>query len=329
MDPYTKLFNNVDADASGTIDLQEFITMLKIAHQDIYTEEKSFLQYQQNEETLATRLQLEALNSDNKDNHTEFLSEEEKQSVKKTLSKLSAIENATRPSPQAVKRSQFKSSHRQYVERGKKDPTTRKEKKEVHDLNTWSTYNPSVDEDTYDLSSQSPAGQTTPRGEHKLKQFYTYQTRDGCLIMHERKVTEHHPTPPTMTTISTSQDENTNPLDIMSTDMNININATARSCTNNQQEQNNKVHWQEITSVNLSDTKLRDPNKFTELSGDCSHRKKVLCWKETVDSSDDNSSDDDDDDDEKGVEETMTATRIEKNGEEIEEEEEKFVFHNC
>ena len=267
VDPYTKLFKNIDADGNGTIDLEEFITMLKTAHYDIYKEEEKFLQQKKEEATLLpVVVEIPTIFVDDK---VDLLSPKEKQAAR-TLNKLSSMEIATKPSADAVKRSQFKSPHRQYVEK-KQQKALRSDKKDVMGLSGWSTYNPSVEsmQDPFSAES-SPRG----RGEGKLKQMYTYQTTDGCLIMHERKseVCMASPRSFTETNIDSVSDE-----PIISP-RNLQEIKTPR--------------WQEITSVDLSDVKKRDPHNFSLLSGDCSQRKKILCWK--VEDDDTSSSDDDD-----------------------------------
>lgn len=166
--------------------------------------------------------------------------------------KLSSLEYATKPSPDAVRRSQFRSPHRQYID--KKTLAAKRETNEVKDLNNWSISHP-AGESTLE---------TTPRGELKVKQCYTYQTKDGCLIMHERDGRADY------NTICPLEDN-----------QNLDLNSTS----NNQTGQEHTVHWQDIASVDLSDTKKRDPNNFTVLSGDCSSKKKILCWNEDDDSS--------------------------------------------
>ena len=269
MDPYTKLFNNVDMDANGTIDLNEFISMLKVAHYDLREEDNESI-CAQNEAVLDTCIPPgdEITGGDGYDNiidtDKKFVFVEDKRAAQ-TLSRLSSLEVATKPSPNAVKRSsQFKSPHRQYVEKNKQ--SVKIETNEVRELNSWgSTHTPFADDPC--------STQTTPRRGHTIKQFYTYQCTDGCLIMHERRECQDSDS----IKGELPQDKNlpTTAGDVLT---------TTNQQNHHLQPEDTQPQWQEISSVDLSDTKKRDPNNFTILSGDCSRRKKNLCWKQEDDS---------------------------------------------
>ena len=209
------------------------MTVLKRIHDDIDEEEVKF---QRVRETLRQQSTEEA-----KEKVREETSNE------RMIRQLDSIEVATRPSEDAVKRSQFKSPHRQYAEK-KKQTLLLNEIDEVKILSNWS-------------SSCDPNSSTTtsnPWEEQGRKQFYTYQTRDGCLIFHER--------PQEKEAEETRGDNHTDGTKII-------------------QVKENTLEWKEITAVDLSDVKKRDPKNFTILSGDCSPKKKVLCWKTNDDSS--------------------------------------------
>jgi len=276
-DPYTKLFNNIDSDHNGVIDMDEFIKMLKAAHHDIYREEEEFIRQQANK-SLFPVLEIPDLPLDEVQKSTsgagDLLSKDEKKAAR-ALKKLSSMETATKPSVDAVKRAQFKSPHRQYIEK-KKEKLLKKDKNDVKDLNSWSTYNASVDSGPDPFTAQlSPRGGVGGSG--RCRQMYTYQTHDGCLLMHERATDMTiHATLPNDSNDDTFGDDSVSEIN---SPRHVPESATPR--------------WQEITSVDLSDVKKRDPNNFTLLSGDCSPRKKILCWKESVDV--DSSSDDSDD----------------------------------
>lgn len=279
-DPYTKLFGNIDADHNGVIDMEECIGMLKLAHHDIYREEEEYLQ-QQAKKSLFPVLEIPDLPLDEVKNTNndegDLLSADEKKAAR-TLKKLSSMEEATKPSVDAVKRAQFKSPHRKYIDK-KNEKLLKTDKNDVKDLNSWSTYNASVDSVPNPFSAQSsPRGGAGASG--RCRQMYTYQTHDGCLLMHERA---RDVTLPAAVPMSSKNDNDTSGEDSVS-----------ELQSPRHVPQSASPRWQEITSVDLSDVKKRDPANFSVLSGDCSPRKKVLCWKESVDvdSSSDDSSDD-------------------------------------
>ena len=157
-------------DSNGEIDLNEFLTILKQIHNDIYEEEEVFLRHEN--ELLVQEPLVEANCIDEEDSTNQFCASSTESAVMK---KLTTLEFATRPSAEAVKRSKFQSPHRRFRER--KNKKVDNEEEGVKDLTLWSV----------SKQCQSPHAEEplSPRSNHKNKRFYSYQTSDGCLIMHE------------------------------------------------------------------------------------------------------------------------------------------------
>lgn len=111
--------------------------------------------------------------------------------------------------------------------------------------------------------TMTPTNRTNDRRNKEIKCF-TYQTNDGCLILHEES------------DYGSEEDE------VNKTEFD-NIENESQKCdekyylsTKQSSGNNGELEWKDIKTLNISSLKIKDPN-----SGECyfDSKKKVLCWR--------------------------------------------------